>query len=161
MKRWFRPVAYSIVLALLGLAVFGGSAPADGADEAIVQPAPQRAARDAQAPVAIDPVRERRIAWSANLFGVAPRPVEAAPPPVEVPPTPPAIPDIKVLGWMLSESVPHVFVAWGEESYTLKPSEAVGEAYRFDRIDAGFADFTYLPSGETRRYTVSDPALLE
>lgn len=162
MKRWFRPVAYSLILLLLALAVFGGSPPAEGADESIVHPLAGRPLRETPAPTDFDPVRERGAeSWSADLFAVPARPVEAAPPVVEAPPAPPPPPDIKVLGWMRSGDVPHVFVEWAGDSYTLKPAESVGDAFRFDRIEAGSADFTHLPTGEARRYPVSDPALLE
>lgn len=163
MKRWFRPVAYSLILLLLALAVFGGSPPAEGADESIVRPIAARPLRDAQESAGFDPLRARIAeAWSADLFAVPARAVEAPPPQVaEAPAAPPPAPDIKVLGWMRSDDVPHVFVEWAGESHTLKPSESVGDAYRFDRLEAGSADFTHLPTGEPRRYPVSDPALLE
>jgi len=62
---------------------------------------------------------------------------------------------------MQSGLVPYVFVEWSGASYTLKRSEIVEDLYRFEEIGGGFASFTYLPTGESRRYAVSDPALLE
>jgi hypothetical protein len=89
------------------------------------------------------------------------RPPPPPPAPASSAPQAAPIPDIKVLGWMQSDTGPDVFVEWNGESHTLKPAESVGDAYRFDRIDAGLAEFTYLPTGESRRYPVSDPALLD
>ena len=161
MKRWFRPIAYSSIALLVGLAVFGEGRSSDaGIVEAL---APRRAAvavaDDGQS--ALQPVRERAgQSLPADLFGVEPPP---PPPPAPVASAPQAtpIPELKVLGWMQSDTGPDVFVEFNGESYTLKPTEAIGEAWRFDRIDAGSAEFTYLPTGESRRHPVSDPALLD
>ncbi len=84
---------------------------------------------------------------------VAPLPVaEAAPAPAD---------DIRVLGWMSSDAGPLVFVEYRGQNYSLAPTQAVEETYRFDKIGGGLAEFTYLPTGESRQFTVSDPALIE
>jgi hypothetical protein len=62
---------------------------------------------------------------------------------------------------MLADAAPTVFVAYGNENYTLAPAQSVQGIYRFDKIGGGQAVFTYLPTGETRQYAVSDPALSE
>jgi hypothetical protein len=165
MKRWFRPLAYSIIAVLAAVAVFGGKAPADAS---IVEPAsahrdarPSRRATGTVAPSPLTTVRARRPGLPTDLFVVdRPAPPPTTAPEIVAPVTAPT-PEIKVLGWMQSESGPFVFVQWNNESYTLKPTESVDAAYRFDRVEAGFADFTYLPTGESRRYTVRDPALFD
>lgn len=159
MKRWFRPLAYSVILALGLLAIFGGKAPADTS-------APDRGSprRTAVAPAHGQPLptlhQRDQAVFPAALFAVDPAPPLPPPQPPE-PAPPPAPAEVKVLGWMMSESVPYVFVEWNDASYTLKREESVGDVYRFDDIGGGFADFTYLPTGEGRRYAVRDPALLE
>lgn len=159
MKRWFRPIAYSLILILSAMAVFGGDIPAD---TVLVRPSVARQTLQARpAEPGLTTLHERsRDALPSNLFMVESIASVTPPPPVPVV-VAPSTPDIKVLGWMLSDSVPYVFVEWGGESHTLEPTESVGDAYRFERVEAGFADFTYLPSGEIRRYTVSDPGLLD
>lgn len=164
MKRWFRPVVYSLVLALALLAILG-EAPAD---IPIAAPAGVPALRarivpsDVDAPARPPMVLERSNgAFAPALFAVERKaaPVVAPVPMVALQPAPPA--DIKILGWMQAGALPHVFIEWNGESYTLTPTQSVGEMYRFEKIGDGSADFTFLPTGETRRYAVSDPALIE
>lgn len=164
MKRYFRPMAYSSIVVLAALALFGGESPAD---TTTVEAAP---VRTTTAPIAraqrkseLPTLHERESdAFPAALFAA-----DAAPPTPAPAPAAPAAPvaaapaDLKVLGWMQSGSVPHVFVEWNDTSYTLKRTEMVEDLYRFDEIGGGFANFTYMPTGESRRYAVSDPALLE
>lgn len=164
MKRWFRPVAYSTIVILTMLAVFGG-APTDEAVAASVQP--DRISTRAARPVATElPVVLARIdeSFAPALF-VAPArqaPVApVAPVALHTPVTTPAPPELKMLGWMMSDSVPYVFVEVGGESYTLSPAQPVAGDYRFDRIGDGVADFSYLPTGQGRQYAVSDPAVIE
>lgn len=159
MKRYFRPVAYSAILVLGLLAIFDG------------EPATVPAV-DQDAPVA---TRPRQFASDQSVANLAWRTNEALPlelfatnAKVLVAPTSPAptvaqtaLPDIKVLGWMLADSKPYIFLDWSNENYTLSPGESVGDMYRFDTIGQGFADFTFLPTGEARRYTVSDPVSIE
>jgi hypothetical protein len=165
MKLGFRPVAYSTIAVLVAVAVFGGDTPADAS---IVEPVARRVesgtttSAGTTSGVALTAVRKRRgQPLPAHLFTLDRPELPLAPTTQPNAPVAPAVSDIKVLGWMQSEDGPFVFVEWNNESYTLKPGEPVEEAYRFDRIEAGFADFTYLPTGESRRYTVRDPALLE
>lgn len=163
MKRYFRPLSYSVIAVLAALAIFG-EAPADLPHA--VEPSrratePQSASSSARTLPLIEDRPE--LALSSNLFGIdperAPAPAQVMLPPVEA--APPA--EILVLGWMLSGSgtKPQVFVSWNNDHYTLSPSESVGDTYRFDQIGGGFADFTYLPTGEPRQYAVSDPAVIE
>jgi len=56
---------------------------------------------------------------------------------------------------------PMIFVEYAGETYTLSPRQVAGGAYRFEKIGAGQAEFTFLPTGEARQYAVSDPAVLE
>lgn len=166
MKRHFRPIAYSLIAVLAALALFGGESPAD---TTVVAPARVHAskenARAERAPEGQLPSLRQRgsDAFPAALFAadaIVPAPPAIAPPapalPVEA-----ASADLKVLGWMQSGAVPFVFVEWNGTSYTLRQTEMVEEQYRFDEIGGGFASFTYLPTGESRRYAVSDPALME
>lgn len=163
MKRWFRPVAYSAILILLVMAVLGrpAAAPAD----AVVLPA--RVAHRIEATVQPASVPASRLharskqAWTVGLFGAAGQPIpeQAASIAETAAPAPPA--DLKILGWMLADATPTVFVAYGNENYTLTPAQSVQDVYRFDKLGGGQAVFTYLPTGETRQYAVSDPALSE
>jgi hypothetical protein len=164
-KRHFRPIAYSLIAGLAALALFGGESPAD---TTVIAPAHA----NARAPVKqveqpareLPSLRERGSdAFPAGLFA-ADATAPAAPPVSSPAPAMPveAVPaDLKVLGWMQSGTVPFVFVEWNGTSYTLRQTEMVEEQYRFDEIGGGFASFTYLPPGESRRYAVSDPALME
>ncbi|WP_368564627.1 hypothetical protein [Pseudoxanthomonas sp. UTMC 1351] len=86
-------------------------------------------------------------------------PLSAPAPPAPVLPPPPA--EVRILGWMLSDAVPYVFVEWEKENYTLQPEQSVGDLYRFDRISEGSAQFTFLPDGTTRQYPVSDVTMSE
>jgi hypothetical protein len=58
---------------------------------------------------------------------------------------------------MLSESAPYAFVEWDGTSYSLMPEQTVEDVFRFDSISDGLANFTYLPTGETRQYPVNNP----
>ncbi|EIL98059.1 hypothetical protein RHOFW104T7_15320 [Rhodanobacter thiooxydans] len=162
MKRWFRPVAYSTILILLAVAIFGRPA----VPSASVAALPARVAHRAEAavrPASRAPVLHVRSeeALAASLFDTAVQTVaEEAPPAVEtIAPAPSA--DLKILGWMQADATPTVFVAYGNENYTLTPTQSVKDVYRFDKIGGGQAVFTYLPTGEARQYAVSDPALSE
>ncbi|NZA25161.1 hypothetical protein H0E84_02090 [Luteimonas sp. SJ-92] len=142
-----------------GLALFGEQAPTGTGESGVV---PQlRAATPAEREQTLPEIGQR----DAGSFPVGLFPLDLAPPPPPSrppePPPPPAPAEIKVLGWMMSGSVPHVFVEWNDVNYTLMREEAVEDVYRFDGIGGGFAEFTYLPTGEGRRYSVRDPALLE
>ena len=159
MKRYVRPLVYCVIVVLLTLAVFNQkSSPALEIVEA---------SRPHAAPTSPPPTSEQvgmmtrgSLALSPQLFPSPVKTPEPTPASFEtIPAAPPA--DIKILGWMLSEAVPYVFVEWQNESYTLSPAQSAGETYRFDRIGDGFADFTYLPTGAARQYVVSDPALTE
>ncbi|GAB3094114.1 hypothetical protein [Lysobacter terrae] len=161
MKRWFRPLAYSCIAVLALLAIFGGKAPADATLVEAVRP--RSSARHTQAPATQQAaLRERRHQHlSAELFAT-PAPTVSLPPPAQATaPVAPPVPEIKVLGWMQSETGPSVFVEFNGENYSLKPAESLDNAYRLDRVEAGFAYFTYVPTGDSRRYPVRDPALIE
>lgn len=161
MKHWFRPAAYSTIVILAALAVFGG-APTEEAVAASVQP--DRVSTRAARPVATEPpvVRARLDESFAPALFVAPeRQLPVAPVVLSVPVTTPAPPELKMLGWMMSNSVPYVFVEVGGESYTLSPAQPIAGDYRFDRIGDGMVDFSYLPTGQGRQYAVSDPAVIE
>lgn len=90
--------------------------------------------------------------------------VEAPAPPVAGPPIQapePVRPEISILGWMLSGATPHVFVEWKGENHALSPSQALDETYRFEGIDQGMAEFTYLPEGTVRLYRVGELGSME
>lgn len=164
MKRWFRPVAYSLVLGLAWLAIFG-DAPADvpvaaPADVATLHAMPAAGDLDPRA-TAPAILKRRGGAWAPTLFAVSHKAVVAVAPVEMMAPPPAPLADIKILGWMQTEAQPHVFIEWNSESYTLTPTQSADEVYRFDGIGGGIANFTYLPTGETRTYAVSDPALIE
>jgi hypothetical protein len=162
MKRWFRPVAWSIILVLLALALFGGERPESSSAVAVVAPV-RRPPRSAPVAPARAEALPGRSAISAALFE-ADTVVEAAPAPaVAVAPASPAavVSDLKVLGWMQSGGETLVFVEYAGQTYTLSPQQVAAGAYRFERIGAGQASFTFLPTGEARQYAVSDPAVLE
>lgn len=163
MKRYLRPIAYSTIVVLAALALFGGQAPADTATVEAVEARPRSPVARAERKSELPAVREREDdAFPVALFtadAALPAPAVVSPAPAAPVSNAPA--DLKVLGWMQSGSVPHVFVEWSDTSYTLKQTDTIENLYRFDEIGGGFANFTYLPTGESRRYAVSDPALLE
>lgn len=160
MKKYARPLGYCVIVVLLALAVFNRKSPQAFEIVEASRPDAGSASRSAPPSERAEMIRRRNSSLSLQLFS-SPAKAPVPPPPSfeAIPVAPPA--DIKVLGWMLSEAVPYVFVEWQNESYTLSPAQSAGETYRFDRIGGGFADFTYLPTGATRQYVVSDPALTE
>ncbi|UTA52656.1 hypothetical protein L3D22_09570 [Lysobacter soli] len=166
MRRHFRAIAYSLIAVLAALALFGGESPADTTVAAPVRVHANKSnARAERAPEGELPSLRQRgsEAFPVALFA-ADAMVPTAPaiaPPAPAPPIEAPSADLKVLGWMQSGAVPFVFVEWNGTSYTLRQTEIVEEQYRFDEIGGGFASFTYLPTGESRRYAVSDPALME
>lgn len=165
MKRYFRPVAYTIIAALLGLALLGET-PAD--TSSFVKPVVRQVAISAAPSDPVRPILARRpeLQLSAGLFpsSKAASPATSTPdlPPV-LPPSPAPPSEMTVLGWMLSRAQPdpYVFVSVGKEHYTLSPGESAAGIYRFERIGGGIAEFTHLPSGEPREYAVSDPAVID
>lgn len=166
MKRWFRPVAYSLVLILAGLAIFGGK-PRAAATPDVVRPVERtrvatrvRAAESPEAPAPMLAARSQQP-MAADLFA-APASVAAMPAPAttvaEIPsPTRSAPPDLKVLGWMLADGKPVVFAQIGGEHFVLAPGQDADSPYRFDRLGGGLAVFTYLPNGTRREFAVGDP----
>lgn len=107
-------------------------------------------------------IRGRSSSLPAALFAT-PVTVEQAPPPPEPlqepPPAvmyapPPAEP--RILGWMGSGAMRHVFVEWHDENYALAPSATLDDVYRFEGIEQGMAEFTYLPDGTTRMFRVGE-----
>ncbi|KAF1703331.1 hypothetical protein [Pseudoxanthomonas suwonensis] len=82
-----------------------------------------------------------------------PGPLQEPPPAVMYAP-PPAEP--RILGWMGSGAMRHVFVEWHDENYALAPSATLDDVYRFEGIEQGMAEFTYLPDGTTRMFRVGE-----
>ena len=166
MKRWFRPIAYSTILILLAVAILGH--PPEPSGDAVVLPTQgSHRIERTRSTVRSESVNASRLhvrnkqAWAAGLFETADQPTSAEAAPVAETLVPASPPDLKILGWMLADATPTVFVAYGNENYTLAPSQSVEDVYRFDKIGDGLAVFTYMPTGETRQYAVSDPALSE
>lgn len=155
MKRWFRPVAYSIIALLVVLAIFGDKTSA-GEEQVGLAPAVASVARAPLEPLPV--ILERKpAAFPMELFMTEQAvlaPVSVVPPSVS---TPPPRAEIKVLGWMVSEAVPYAFIEWKGTSHTLALNEAVEDTFRFDAVGGGTASFTYLPTGEVRQYPVSNP----
>lgn len=166
MKRWARPLVYLLVVTL---AVMAYLAPPESEDDLLatrIRPDRTDARRV-----------ERGRPHGDGFIAIAPRlskpmakdlfPAEAAVQPtvaVEAPDvalSPPPMPDLKILGWMELESVPHVFIELSGESHTLIPGATAADLYRFEKMGAGVAVFSYLPDGRLREFAVSDPALSE
>lgn len=159
MKRHFRPAAYTVTVIALLVALLIRE---PDASFQVVHATPRNASppRAADSPDVPRLARRPTAALSPRLFATRAKAVELQVEQIDAIPVM-APEDIKVLGWMLSDVDPYIFVDWQDENYTLSPSQSVGDTYRFDRIGGGFADFTYLPTGATRQYAVSDPALEE
>lgn len=164
MKRWFRPIAYSAILILVAMAIFGRPS-ARNADAVVLS---TRVAHRAMAPAGSGETKSaftlharRDEALAATLFHASAPALTRDVAPAAAPATPEPPADLKILGWMLSDTMPTVFVTYGNENYTLSPTQSVNGVYRFDEIGGGQAVFTYLPTGEVRQYAVSDPALSE
>lgn len=162
MKRWFRPVAYSIIAVLALLALFGKPPAKPDTVAATSRAVPAGTAaerRNASGPVAnagIAGQRDDRL--DPDLFGApTPAQVVTAPTPDVAAP----IVELKVLGWMTIDDAPVVFVQYNGENYTLSPGQTVEDVYRFDKIGGGSAEFTHLPTGQPRQYPVSDPTVLD
>ncbi|GEM_PF-1085307 len=145
----------SAVLALMLLLRPEGEATSGGAG---IVPAVERPVHAPRLPG----IRERSPSLPAALFETlvtveqAPPPPEPLqePPPVVMYAPPPAEP--RILGWMGSGATRHVFVEWHEENYALAPSTTLDEAYRFEGIEQGMAEFTYLLDGTTRMFRVGE-----
>lgn len=161
MKRSKRMRLYCLVIGLLVVAV-------------ILRPDGE--ALDAEAGAVVEAVERRgnvqrlprinaRESTMPDALFIADAPaVEAPAPPVVGPPVQapePARPEIGILGWMLSGVTPHVFVEWKGENHALSPSQALDETYRFEGIDQGMAEFTYLPEGTVRLYRVGELGSME
>lgn len=165
MKRYFRPVAYSVIAGLLALALLGET-PAD--TPAFVKPVARQLPMPSVSPEPEPPslVMRPQLELSAGLFAsrMAPSAAASAPEPPQpsvLPPEPAS--EMTVFGWMVSraQTDPYVFVSIGNEHYTLSPGESAAGAYRFERIGGGIAEFTHLPSGQPREYAVSDPTVVD
>lgn len=161
MKRYARPVLYGVIVVLALLALMA-ERPVDASRVAVVQAVSRPAAARTASPAQFTLHERRAGAFNGALFN-APRaaPVVETPVQIELPPSAPPVPDLKILGWMQAAGGPHVFVELNGESHTLTPGQSVGDLYRFDAVGGGFADFTLLSTGESRRYAVTDPALLD
>ena len=137
---------------------------------------PDGDARDADVGAVVEAVERRRSVQQLprinarestmpDALFIADAPVVEAPapavvgPPIQAPE--PARPEISILGWMLSGATPHVFVEWKGENHALSPSQALDETYRFEGIDQGMAEFTYLPEGTVRLYRVGELGSME
>lgn len=110
---------------------------------------------------ALSAVAGREGRMPAGLFAVdAPLPPQTHP--VELPPVgPPPVPELRLLGWVLSDKVPWVSVTVGNEGYALQPGEQAESLYRYDGVQEGTALFTYLPDGTRRQYPISDVQISE
>jgi hypothetical protein len=173
-KRWFRPVAYSLIGLLVVLAAFADPLPEDPAagfvrasddgtraDSAAPPRPAAKASTDAPAvaPTTNPALRPRGEATFAIDLFAAPPPPPAPEPLAATEPVVAPMPELKVLGWYESDATPQVFVELAEETFALTPGLLAGDVYRFDAIGAGMARFTYLPTGATREFAVSDPAV--
>jgi hypothetical protein len=172
-KRWFRPVAYSLIATLVALAVFADPAPADPAGQfvraeagardpapiATTAPTPTSPTPEREGPATTADLRARGEAtFAADLF-TAPPPPPAPEPLAATEPVAAPMPELKVLGFLETDGAPQVFVELGEETFALAPGQLAGDVYRFESIGAGMARFTYLPTGVAREFAVSDPSL--
>lgn len=161
MKRSRRMRLYLLVIGVLVVAV-------------ILRP--DGDARDADVGAVVEAVERRggvqrlprinaRESTMPDALFIADAPVVEAPapavagPPIQAPEPP--RPEIGILGWMLSGATPHVFVEWKGENHALSPSQALDETYRFEGIDQGMAEFTYLPEGTVRLYRVGELGSME
>ncbi|MCD9026847.1 hypothetical protein LDO26_01270 [Luteimonas sp. BDR2-5] len=104
-------------------------------------------------------IKARQSAIPIELFA-ADKPITAPPAPPEAEPIfeppPPPRPEITILGWMQSGVTPHVFVEWRGENHALRPSQELDGTYRFEGIEQGMAEFTYLSDETLRLYRVGD-----
>lgn len=168
MKRWFRPLAYSIIAVLVVLAVWPVPPPQDDESVAAVVAPSVREPRDA--PVAsasagpqLAPRAEAML--SARLFS-APATAAAAEEVIELPVLPELEPseviiEPKVVGWMQMGEVPYVFVEYAGAHHALAPGEEVDGVYQLEGVDDGYAQFKHLPTGQERLYPVSEPDAVE
>lgn len=157
MKSGSRMRGYLAVIAVLVLALLlrpdsEAASDADGIVQAVERrDAPQRLPR----------IHARMPSTPPALFASA-RPAMQAPVPELLPPDSalvppvPQAPELVMLGWMRSGATRHVFVEWRQENHALAPSATLDDTYRFEGIDQGMAEFTYLPDGTTRMFRVGD-----
>lgn len=158
-----RVIAYSLV-AVLGVLALRVRNDQPAAEPELVQPVPHNplaapsASASAAAVVAPAPGLAVRTPMRAPLFASS---APAVPAPVQAGPPPPAVVEPKVIGWMMREGKPFVFVEYNGEPGTLTPGEQLEGSWRFDDVGGGFARFTHLPDQVEKRYPVTDPDALD
>ena len=157
MKPGARMRGYLVVIGVLVIALVlrpDSEAAGEGGD--IVQ-----AVERQHAPQRLPRIRERAPSTPPALFAAATPATPEPDPKLSVPVpefTQPMVqpPELVMLGWMRSHGTRHVFVEWKQENHALAPSAMLDDTYRFEGIDQGMAEFTYLPDGTTRMFRVGD-----
>lgn len=148
-------VYFAVIGALmLALVLRTGSDATDAEERGVVEAVERRDqaprvapinTRESTVPVALFAIDEP-VALSVELPEVQPELQTPAPSP----------PEVTILGWMQAGATPHVFVEWQGDNHALTPSQELDGMYRFEGIDQGMAEFTYLPEQTTRLYRVGE-----
>ena len=89
--------------------------------------------------------------FAPRSFAPAPKMAHAAPAKPSAPPLP-----FAYLGKVVDGGKTSVFVARGDENYSLEPGQTIGGTYRVDKITDSDVTFTYLPM--KTRQTLHIPA---
>jgi hypothetical protein len=150
-KEFVRVAAPLAVLALIASVVAGRERPADAAVEPASRVPARIEAREAELDLAglarpadagadkpaVDPFARRSFAPGVEAARAAP-----------AVPTGPPLP-FRYLGKMIEDGELQVFLARGEESYTLREGQKKGQKvdaqYRVDKVTQNRITFTYLP----------------
>jgi type IV pilus biogenesis protein PilP len=157
-----RAVLPVLALALIASVVIGREKPAEVVAAVDVQPErTDRAANVARQEMVIDLERlQQREMHTVKTDPFAPLPVEqAATAPNQPAPAPqaPALPFV-YLGKMIDGEKTAVFVAKGDENYSLAAGQTVAGEYRVEKITDTEVTFTYLPMKKRQKLSLIQTA---
>lgn len=149
-----RAAAAVVALALVASVVAGREKPSQELIE-VQKPLQQKLGNEAE--LDVDKLR-RQLPQPGEADPFAPRSFAPAPKVAHAAPAKPTAPPLPFtyLGKVVDGGKTSIFVARGDENYSLEPGQTIGGTYRVDRITDSDVTFTYLPM--KTRQTLRIPA---
>jgi hypothetical protein len=149
-----RAAAAVVALALVASVVAGREKPSQELIE-VQKPLQQKLENEAE--LDVDKLR-RQLPQPGEADPFAPRSFAPAPKVAHAAPAKPTAPPLPFtyLGKVVDGGKTSIFVARGDENYSLEPGQTIGGTYRVDRITDSDVTFTYLPM--KTRQTLRIPA---